>query len=185
MKLNSLFIVAFLFLFACTSEIDSSTYLKTQRNGNVIAGKVQATLLKNVGQAIHKGGPEFAVEFCNLKAASIIDSLNQEYKCTISRVSERNRNPSAALSSAQEKELWETFQSEILNDTVVQGNKNLVFYKPIKMGMSACLKCHGIPESDINHTTQQKLHELYPKDLATGYTLGDFRGLWKIEFVRE
>ena len=185
MKLNSLFIVAFLFLFACNSKIDSSIYVKTQKNGNVIAGKVQAILLTNVGKAIQKGGPEFAVEFCNLKAASIIDSLNQEYNCTVSRVSEKNRNPNAVLSSIQEKELWRTFQSGLLKDTVVQGNKNLVFYKPIKIGMPACLKCHGNPESDINPTTQQKLQELYPKDLATGYALGDFRGLWKIEFVRE
>ena len=123
------------------------------------------------------------MEFCNLQAASIIDSLNQEYNCTISRISEKNRNPGAGLSSANEEELWHIFQEGALADTIIKRNKNLVFYKPIKIGMPACLKCHGNPESDINEATRQKLQELYPKDLATGYQLNDFRGLWKIEFV--
>jgi len=49
--------------------------------------------------------------------------------------------------------------------------------------MPACLKCHGVPESDIDSATVQKLRALYPTDLATGYRLNDFRGLWKIEFL--
>lgn len=182
MRVTYLLILAFLFLFSCFSNIDSSTYSEIQKEGREVAAKAQTALLQNVGEAIQKGGSEYAVEFCNLKASSIIDSINQEFNCTISRVSDRNRNPNAALSSMQENEIWKIFHEGTLSDTIVQNNKNLIFYKPIKIGMPACLKCHGNPESDINLVTQQKLKDLYPNDLATGYSLNDFRGLWKIEF---
>ncbi len=172
-------------IFSCSTKIDSVVYSEVQKNGNEIAGNVQSTLLKNVGMAIQKGGPQYAVEFCNLEASSIIDSLNQQFDCKISRVSEKNRNPNAGLTSAYEKELWQIFQKGELTDTIIQSNANLVFYKPIKIGMPACLKCHGNPESEIDDATRQRLKDLYPTDLATGYKLNDFRGLWKIEFVRK
>jgi len=50
--------------------------------------------------------------------------------------------------------------------------------------MPACLKCHGNIETDINVSTRNKLTELYPNDLATGYKLNEFRGLWKVEFSK-
>ena len=58
----------------------------------------------------------------------------------------------------------------------------LVYYKPIRIALPACLKCHGEPISDIDVATSEKIQNLYPADLATGYKLNDFRGLWKIEF---
>ena len=67
---------------------------------------------------------------------------------------------------------------------MVQTKQKLVYYKPIKIGMPACLKCHGSSETEINAVTFEKLNTLYPHDLATGYKLKDFRGLWKIEFVK-
>jgi cytochrome c553 len=67
----------------------------------------------------------------------------------------------------------------------LQNGNDLVYYKPIRTGMPACLKCHGNTETDINAATKAKLNELYPNDLATGYKLNDFRGLWKVEFKRQ
>lgn len=174
-----------LLIYSCSTKIDSVVYTEVQKKGNEISGYAQSTLLQNVGMAIQKGGTQYAVEFCNLEASSIIDSLNQQYDCTISRISVKNRNSNAGLSSTHEKELWQIFQKGELTDTIIPSNTNLVFYKPIKIGMPACLKCHGNPESDIDNATRQRLQELYPKDLATGYKLNDFRGLWKIEFTRE
>lgn len=185
MKGKYLLIGALTFLFACSSQIESSVYSEFQKKGNDISGKTQSTLLKNVGLAIQKGGPQHAVEFCNLQASSIIDSLNQQFNCSILRITEKNRNPKAIVSGEIEKELWRIFKEGTLADTIISNTNKLVFYKPIKIGMPACLKCHGNTGSDINTATQEKITELYPKDLATGYALNDFRGLWKIEFVRE
>lgn len=173
------------FLFSCnqnSSKIDSKTYSEFQKKGTEISNLTQGTLLNNVGKAIQKGGPEYAVEFCNLKASSIVDSLNLNHDCIISRVSAKNRNAENNLKSKQEKELWKHFQNKTLGDTIVLSGDKLVFYKPVKIALPACLKCHGEPGADINIATQTKLQTLYPKDLATGYKINDFRGLWKIEF---
>lgn len=185
MKSKFLVVSTLFFLVACSSKIDSASYTEFQGKGNKVSMNAQVTLLKNVGASIKKGGPEYAVEFCNLEASGIIDSLNEQYSCTISRISEKNRNVNASLKTKMEKDLWHIFNQGNLADTLIINKNDLVFYKPIKIGMPACLKCHGDKASDINTATLQKLQTLYPKDLATGYALGDFRGLWKIEFKRE
>ncbi|NQU52049.1 MAG: DUF3365 domain-containing protein [Bacteroidetes bacterium] len=182
-QILSLFLV--LILFSCHQkqlEISSNTYSEFQKKGQEISNLAQSILLANVGQAIQKGGTEYAVEFCNLNAFSIIDSLNHSNKCTISRVSNKNRNPKNALKNKQEEILWELFEGNVKADTILQTSKKLVYYKRIHIALPACLKCHGIRDADINLPTQKKLQKLYPNDLATGYDLNDFRGLWKIEF---
>ncbi len=173
------------FLFSCNyqdAKISKETYSTYQQKGDNITNLAQATLLGNVGKAIQKGGPEYAVEFCNLKASSIIDSLNISNNCNISRVSDKNRNPENELKDQSEKEIWKIFETSALNDTVVRNKDVLVYYKPIKIGLPACLKCHGNAESEISPATYNKIKTLYPGDLATGYQMGDFRGLWKVVF---
>lgn len=181
-QLITFFPIIAVLLFSCNSPIDSKTYSEIKNRGTRITGIAQSTLLANVGKAIQKGGPEYAVEFCNLKASDLIDSLNVTNNCIISRVSDRNRNPENGFKTNVETELWEIFQNNLVSDTVIQHNKSLVYYKPIKIALPACLKCHGNPDSEINASTLQKIQQLYPNDLANGYKLNDLRGLWKIEF---
>lgn len=177
-------VLLMIFCFACSHKINNETYKKYQKRGQEITANVQAVLLSNVGKAIQTGGPEYAVEFCNLQANAIVDSLNEEFDCNISRISAKNRNLQNELDTNQEKEMWKLFTEKQQADTIIQSGNELVYYKPIKIGMPACLKCHGNPETDLNAATKVKLKELYPADLATGYQLNDFRGLWKVEFSR-
>lgn len=183
MKPHSFFLLLIIVtFFSCNSKVSKETYSSIQIKGNEISNLTQAALLSNVGKAIQKGGPQFAIEFCNLKASSIVDSLSQLGDYNISRVSIKNRNLENGLQGKQEKELWEIFEKSNASDTIIQTSKKLVYYKRINLALPACLKCHGNTKSDINAATRDKLSELYPNDLATGYKLNDFRGLWKIEF---
>ena len=183
MKKRFLLLVMVVFLlFSCKKNIQPEIYIEHIEKGNNVSTVTQAALLTNVAAAIQKGGPAYAVEFCNLEASGITDSLNGVFNCTISRVSSRNRNPENALASATDKQLWAIFENGTVSDTVVQHGEKLVYYKPIRTAMPACLKCHGVSGTDIDSVTVQKLQTLYPNDLATGYALNDFRGLWKIEF---
>jgi hypothetical protein len=183
MKKNASVLLVVIFgFFACNPKIDSETYSHFRSKGNEVTGLAQSTLLTNVGNAIQKGGPEYAVEFCNLNASGLIDSLNRVNNCTISRVSEKNRNPENNLKTKSEKTLWSAFQNQALMDTVLKERDKMVYYKRINTAMPACLKCHGNIETDINVNTKKKINELYPNDLATGYKLNEFRGLWKVEF---
>ncbi len=172
--------------FSCSPKspkINSETYSKFQKKGSEISQLAQSTLLGNVAKAIQTGGPEYAVEFCNLQASAIIDSVNRENDCVISRITDKTRNPGNKLKGQAEEELWEVFKTGSTTDTlVVKPSGMIVYYKPIKTGMPACLKCHGNPETEIDAATFEKINQLYPNDLATGYKLNVFRGLWKIEF---
>lgn len=172
----------FIGLSACKIGIDKDTYKRYQKKGNEISNQSQAMLLTNVTSAIRKGGTEYAVEFCNLKASALVDSLNQVFSCKISRVSEKNRNPENAL-NAKESKLWEIFQTGNKVDTLLNVNNKITYYKRINTAMPACLKCHGSVDEDISKATLDRLQTLYPEDLATGYKLNEFRGLWKVEFV--
>lgn len=182
MKHYLMLIIVAIFLYSCNSKIDSETYSQYQKRGGEISNLAQSVLLANVGQAIQKGGPVYAVEFCNLQASTIIDSLNTVNNCVISRVSEKNRNPENNLKTSSDKNLWALFAAGTTKDTIIQEHNKLIYYKPIKIALPACLKCHGESGSDIDSATSEKLQNLYPADLATGYKLNDFRGLWKIEF---
>lgn len=171
-------------LLACQTKpgISPESYQKFQKEGDAITSQVQGVLLSNVAGAIQKGGTEHAVEFCNIKATTLVDSLSQAFSCNISRVSDRNRNPENTLNKT-EAELWKLFAKNPQADTLLKVNNKITYYKRINTAMPACLKCHGDPVNDINSVTLEKIQTLYPQDLATGYKLNDFRGLWKVEFT--
>lgn len=186
------FVVFSVILFACNSgssekeNISPETYSTYLLKGKDISALAQGVLLANVGKAMQQGGPEHAVEFCNLKASSIVDSLNRTNNCVISRISDKNRNPQNVLKNEDDKNLWAYFSAQpadMARDTLVQNSDGLVFYTPIRIALPTCLKCHGTPGEEIDNATHEKLQNLYPADLATGYNLNDFRGLWKIQFA--
>jgi GTP cyclohydrolase III len=162
----------------------SPTYLS---QGDSISQLAQAELLKNVGQAMQEGGPVHTIAFCNIQASPIMDSLSREHQATISRISFQPRNPASAASNAMDSLALQGFAQEIEQQgkaaaSVVKEGENYVYYRPIRIGMETCLKCHGAPETDIALETLAKLDELYPEDQALGYAMGDLRGAWKIQF---
>jgi hypothetical protein len=180
------FLVAVLVLFfSCKSKTEIANYTEIQKKGSQTATLAQSVLLANVGKAIQAGGTDYAIEFCNLNASVITDSLNIARNCIISRISAKNRNPENGLKTESEQILWSIFENGTLNDTIIFENHKLIYYKPIKTGLPVCLQCHGEIGSDIDTVTAEKLKNLYPSDLATGYKLNDFRGLWKIEFKQK
>lgn len=180
-----LLVITIVFFLSCNvpnTKISDEVYISHIKKGDEITNLAQATLLGNVSNAMQKGGPSYAIEFCNLSASTLIDSLSRLNNCVISRVSEKNRNPENNLKSEPEKKIWKLMQTKLNIDTLIQDNQSLVYYKSIKIALPACLKCHGVEKTDISPATLEKINQLYPRDLATGYQLNDFRGLWKVEF---
>ena len=183
---NFLLIIPALFLFACANNAPDSVTsdMHYQVVGDSLTNLAQQTLLKNVSGAMKQGGSIHAIEFCNLNASPIMDSLSELHGATISRVSEKNRNPNNKASGF-EIELLTAMESLKLKDTLIAVGGATTYYKTIRLGMPACIKCHGVPNDDINEATLEALNRLYPNDLATGYTLEDFRGAWKVEFTNK
>jgi hypothetical protein len=194
MKLNSFLLLISLFLvLSCRqkpseNKLDSETYARYLAAGHEVSGTAQAALLANVSRAMQQGGSLYAIEFCNLHAAGITDSLSRKWNCDIARISEKNRNPENGLKTDTDKQMWDYFfalhRNGAQHDTIVALEGQPVYYRPIIAGMPACLQCHGSPQ-ETDPATYSKIRELYPSDLAMGYNLNDFRGLWKISFARE
>ena len=186
----NLFLLASMILASCTGNntsedgsIDRSIYLK---RGAEISGTSQSALIKHLNAAMEEGETAYAVQFCNLRAIEVIDSISKLNNCLVSRVSDRNRNPDNELDTESDKNIWSYYKSAVngiaLSDTVLQAEGRMVYYRPIKIGMPTCLKCHGKPGVDIDEATLAVIDSLYPNDLAKNYESGDLRGLWKIEF---
>lgn len=185
----SLFI-ALLGIFSCTSPkqhqpIAKKTYHELIAKGAAISNQTQAVLLNHVGQAMQQGGSQYAVSFCNLKAFWLTDSLSQINNCTIERITDRPRNTANSLKNQTDSLIWqwtaENHKVGQQKDTLVYLANQLLYYKPIKLGLPTCLQCHG-NTNEIAPQTAQKLKTLYPNDQATNYQLNELRGLWKIQF---
>jgi hypothetical protein len=65
---------------------------------------------------------------------------------------------------------------------IVEDTGGAVFYAPIVITTNLCLQCHGVPDVDLRPEMQPLIAQLYPQDEATGFQLGDLRGLWRVDF---
>lgn len=193
MRFITLFLIVFI-ISSCggrketqTAQNEESLKQEYLHLGEEIAYLTQSELLKNVSQAMNKGGPAYAIEFCNMRAMSLKDSLSRMNNCEIRRIASKYRNPEDMPQTEKEKEQLILYQDayqqgESISPEVYIFNDRIEYYQPIMIAMEACLKCHGDPGTKITDEILEKIKALYPDDLATGFALNDFRGAWKITF---
>ena len=158
---------------------------KAHEIGNEIAVNSQKALGKKLQGALGSGGIENAIGYCSLQALPLVDSLSKQYNAEIRRVSKKNRNPADVPSDLEMQilEAYETQQADSIPLTTnVQPleNGNYLFTKPIIIDNALCLTCHGTNDNGLTMTTVDFIKSKYPEDKATGYQLGDLRGMWSI-----
>lgn len=159
--------------------------LSTKERGLDMAQTTKAELGKNLMGQIQKNGVIAALDFCNIQAMPITDSMSTVHKAHIRRVTDKPRNPKNSANPA-ELEYLENFKKQVATGGEVKpiiveiGNKT-EFYYPIVTN-SMCLKCHGTPGKELETLTLSKIRELYPTDQATGYNENEVRGIWSIKF---
>lgn len=142
----------------------------------------KAVLGKNLMGAIQSKGTLAALEFCNIQAIPLTDSMSVHYHAQVKRVSDKNRNPNNAA-TAEELNYLEHFKKIIAKQqepkpVVLEKGNNVQFYYPI-ITNTMCLQCHG---KHISPEVRQQTLKLYPKDLAVGYDENEVRGIWSISF---
>jgi hypothetical protein len=157
--------------------------------GGVIVALTQAELLKNVSHAMQEGGPGYAIDFCNLRAMLLKDSLSRLNNCQIRRIAIKYRNPIDMPETKTEKDQLFAYQDahqqgESMDAKVYLFDDRIEYYQAIILDKGACLVCHGSPGKQIADETLEKIKARYPNDLATGFALNDFRGAWKITFMK-
>lgn len=152
--------------------------------GLEFALSTKQVLGSNLMGTIQREGVLAAVDFCNIAAYPLTDSMSKVHNATIKRISDQPRNPN---NKAEEKDLQyiNKYKSEVASgkefkSTVVEENDKVTFYHPI-ITNDKCLLCHG-KEENIDNKVLAALQKRYPNDLATGYNANEVRGLWKITF---
>jgi len=168
------------------SEAEREMYID---KGKSIAGATFAALSGQLQKALQEGGVQNAVDYCNVVAYPLVDSLSQVHDATIRRTSLKIRNPKDDP-KPHEKAALERYEQKVENGEQLQPSVSLTdegrvaFYAPI-MTMELCLQCHGKLGEELAQADYELIQELYPEDEAIGYSEGDWRGLWSIEFERE
>lgn len=181
-------------LFSCqnntkkVNEKTGETIVENKRDykkeGKEIAENTFKVLSANLKAAMQKGGVKNAVNFCNIKAMPLTDSLSQVYNAEIKRVSHKPRNSHNSANKAEQKILDEYLAQtpEQWKPTVVENEKGVhTFYAPIPT-KGLCLTCHGVVSETLLEENYQTIVELYPNDEAVGFKEGDLRGIWSIKF---
>lgn len=154
--------------------------------GKEMASIAKGELGKNLMNAIQQHGTENAITFCHEKAIPLTDSMAHVLKASLKRVSDQPRNP-INTANASETKIIANFKKLLaekkLKPFSSETKTTFTGYYPIETG-KMCLQCHGNKNKDILPAVRKKIEQLYPKDLATGYSENQIRGMWVIEIQK-
>ncbi|MCO5725817.1 Tll0287-like domain-containing protein [Robiginitalea marina] len=171
---------------AAAGEEAAYTEAEYLEAGREYALQVQGALGKTLQQKMMEEGTLGAIGFCKVEALPITDSLSRSFGVAITRITDKPRNP-YNQASEQELELISAFRAALAEGqapepriVTVDGTPH--YYAPIVTN-AMCIKCHGAPQTDLSDEVVKTLDQLYPNDLATGYSANELRGLWKVAFT--
>lgn len=155
--------------------------------GMIIAKTTFKTFKAKIAKASEKGGLPAVVDFCHDNALKITDSIGQAHHVMIKRTSHKLRNPANKPDIDEEAVINEYLKAQKeqkpMEPIVLKDAEGYVhFYAPIKI-KPACLSCHGTPGKEIPENIYKMIKEKYPQDQATGFKVGDLRGIWDIKFL--
>ncbi len=193
-------IIAVISMAACNSSNSSSeesaqeetesverdlSYYETLGDSMVMIA--QTKLLSELQNSMETSGLNEAVKYCNVNAIGIMELLSDEYDVQFRRSSIRYRNPADAPIEHEQGVLeeWQTMAES--GDKPIPfaeylSENQIAYYSPIYIGAELCLKCHGVEGETLDPEVKETISTLYPADLATGYELGEFRGIWSLSF---
>jgi hypothetical protein len=146
------------------------------------AAEFMKTLKGELTQAMQTGGPVNAVGVCKLRAPAIAAELGALKGWEVGRTSLKLRNPAnapdewerARLESFEQRKQAGEDPAKLEYYAVVEQEGEPVFrYMKAIPTAELCLTCHG---EKIDPAVAAKLAELYPRDQARGYKVGDIRG---------
>jgi hypothetical protein len=127
-------------------------------------------------------GPDQAIDACRVEAPAIAAGLTTE-QVRLGRTSHRLRNPDNAGPAWVTAVLQDYLDGEGgWQPRVVQLPANRTGYVEPIVTQPLCLTCHG---TDLAPPVASALETLYPEDQATGFAVGDLRGVFWVSFGAE
>ncbi|RMG54110.1 MAG: DUF3365 domain-containing protein, partial [Bacteroidetes bacterium] len=141
------------------------------------------TLSGHLKAALQAEGVPGALDYCHTAAYPLTDSLSRAMAVSIRRTSLKPRNAANTPDSLEREMLNQlAAMASPQPQVVATGEGRYSYFHPI-MVQEACLACHGKPGESLSLAHQALIQQRYPADQATGYTEGDFRGMWRVDFV--
>ena len=176
--------ISFLLLFSTAINAASEEQMILESKQSI---KHYATQLKGKLQhGMKAGGPANAIQVCNTAAAEISRQVSEQQGWKIARTSLKVRNSKNAA-DAWEQQVLKKFEQRLKKGEPIQklefaeiikkDNQHVFRYMKAIPTKGICLSCHG---DKLSPDVAKKLHELYPKDQATGFKMGDIRGAFSI-----
>lgn len=152
---------------------------ETQRaRAAALVGELKKSLLTAVSGALGQGAPA-AIEMCHAAAPSLTEAVSRE-GAIVGRATRKPRN------GANEATGWQAdalayFENLHANKQPLAGQSfakildggRVAYAEPLVI-QELCLTCHG---QTLAPEVQNALAAKYPNDRATGYELGDLRGV--------
>jgi hypothetical protein len=125
-------------------------------------------------------GPAAAIDACKLEAPAIARRLSVD-GVIVGRTSHRLRNPDNTAPDWVSPVLAEYLEQDgdWKPGLVDIGGERKGYVEPIAM-QALCASCHG---SALAPEIAERIAALYPEDQATGFDVGDLRGVFWVEFA--
>ena len=166
-------LIALVFISGSASAEDSDL---------VLGAELLAPLKADLKQALMGGmkeGPVSAITACKDKAPAITNALSVD-GIEIGRTSHRLRNP-ANVAPDWADDILQAYLQESSDRTpaiVHLPDDRLGYVEPIML-QAMCLACHG---EILSPEVATRIEAAYPDDQATGFEVGDLRGVYWVEF---
>jgi len=124
-----------------------------------------------------------AMGACTSMAPGMVDDYNKQITGTkLRRTALKYRNPKNNPDRADRMVMDEFVSKKSFKPIVIELSDQYRVYKPLKVKPS-CLLCHGA-RNDISPELVKMIDRTYPKDTATGFQLGEFRGAMVAEIQK-
>lgn len=157
--------------------------------GKEIVAASQQALQQALMSAIEGKGLTGAVDYCQANAFDIVKDLEDSLGVEIKRVSQKPRNPLDTPDSVEQLILsayaYDFSPANAVNQVQELDDRTLIFTQPIAIGNGMCLNCHGTPGEQISKEVLAIIQSKYPNDQATGYALGELRGMWSVKIPKK
>jgi hypothetical protein len=156
------------------------------RQGSALTAQAFGRLSGALQAALASGGVTNALAVCSDRAAALTAEASGTSGASVRRVSHRHRNPANAA-DAEERTLIAAWTADLAAGRTpapavdLRPDGSAVYRAPILLASPVCLQCHGDPTAQIKPVDAELIRRLYPHDQATGFKLGEIRGLWRVQ----
>ena len=148
-----------------------------------IAKSLQQQLGQRLKLAMAAGGPLEALATCKLDAPVITSQVSERMGARVARTALKVRN-SANKANAVQQSILEDFRHQMTTgsgalerfDMAADGSAQYMKAIPTQ---ALCLVCHG---SEVGPEVTAAIARLYPDDQATGFSVGDLRGAFVVQW---